>query len=149
VLTADVNQRVLKGAARVSAALLGRVLRETGRALGLKETRRLSIAFVGEEEMRRLNRTWRGKDRVTDVLAFPLAGGGTEEELVGEVLVCYPQAKRQAEELGHSPREEVLMLVVHGILHVFGYDHERTADARRMFPLQNRILKRLGIDLPL
>lgn len=83
-----------------------------------------------------MNKAYRGKDKVTDVLSFQ----------EGEILLCYAQAKRQAAELGHSVRDENIFLLVHGLLHVFGYDHEKPADARRMFPLQKRILDSLGID---
>ncbi len=86
--------------------------------------------------MRRLNKQWRGNDRVTDVLSFES----------GEILINYDQAKRQAIELKHSTRDEVIFLLVHGVLHVYGYDHEKPSDAKKMFPLQTKILTKLGID---
>lgn len=92
--------------------------------------------------MRALNRTWRGKDAVTDVLSFALDQGPFK----GEIVLCYQQAARQAKETGHPVRDELSVLVVHGVLHLWGYDHERPADARRMFPLQEQILKDLKID---
>lgn len=133
----EVNQTVLRGGQRVPRAVVDRAVRACDRALRPRRAVSLSVAFVGEREMRRLNRERRGKDRVTDVLSF---------EGVGEILICYPQARRQARELGHSVRDEVVFLLVHGILHVFGFDHERATDAERMFPLQTRILTKLGID---
>jgi probable rRNA maturation factor len=88
----------------------------------------LGIAFVGESEMRALNAEHRGLDEVTDVLAFPLDGRdellpGLERQL-GDVVVCGAQAVRQAAEAGVPPLEEVRTLVVHGLLHLLGYDHE-------------------------
>jgi len=137
VLKAELNQSRLKGGQKLPASLVRNVLQECER--GMKRTRAmpLSIAFIGEREMRELNRAYRGKDCVTDVLSF---------EEVGEILICYPQAKRQAAQMGHSVRDELVFLVVHGVLHAFGYDHERPRDAKKMFPLQTRILTRLGID---
>ena len=92
--------------------------------------------------MRKLNRTWRGRDRVTDVLSFVLDEG----PLKGEIVLSYKQAVRQAKEMGHSTRDELLFLIVHGILHLWGYDHEVPQDAKKMFSLQEQILKNLKID---
>ena len=97
---------------------------------------------MSEPEMKKLNRIWRGKNRVTDVLSFELEDG----EVFGEVLISYEQAARQAKDLEHSTRDELIFLLVHGVLHVFGYDHEQSKDAKRMFPLQKKILTKLGID---
>lgn len=107
----------------------------------------ISAAFVDEEQIRELNKEYRGKDKVTDVLSFSYADNGkVEDDVVGEVLICYTQAKRQAQEVNHSVRDEVIFLLVHGILHVFGYDHIEEADRDVMFPLQEKILERLEIE---
>ena len=137
MLRAELNQSILKGGQKLPASLVRKVLSACER--GMKKTKAvpLSVAFIGEREMRDLNRTYRGKDKVTDVLSF---------EEVGEILICYPQAKRQAAAMGHSVRDELVFLLVHGVLHAFGYDHERPNDAKHMFPLQTRILTGLGID---
>lgn len=79
---------------------------------------------------------------MTDVLSFHLG----EKDTLGEILICYPQAKRQAKQLGHSTRAELIFLLVHGLLHLSGFDHETPRDAKRMFPLQSRILVSLGIN---
>ena len=88
----------------------------------------LGIAFVGENEMQALNAEHRGLDEVTDVLAFPMDGRdelppGLERQL-GDVVVCRAQAVRQAGEAGIEPLEEMRTLVVHGLLHLLGHDHE-------------------------
>lgn len=137
LITAELNQSLLKGGERVPLRLFERALKECERSLRPKKKMPLSVAFIGEREMRGLNREWRGKDKATDVLSF-----GD----VGEILICYAVAKRQAAERGHSTRDEVVFLLVHGVLHVFGFDHESPSDARRMFPLQTKILERLGVD---
>ncbi len=146
LIRAELNQSLLKGGQRLPRRVLERALKACGDALGGKGTYELSVAFVSEPEMRRLNRQWRGKDKVTDVLSFELEGEGERSKKQGEVLISYEQAKRQAAELGHSTRDEQVFLLVHGVLHVFGYDHERPSDAKRMFPLQTKILTRLGVD---
>jgi probable rRNA maturation factor len=88
----------------------------------------LGIEFVGESQMRALNAEHRALDEVTDVLAFPLDGRddlpeGLERQL-GDVVICHAQALRQADEAGVAPLEEVRTLVVHGLLHLLGHDHE-------------------------
>jgi probable rRNA maturation factor len=88
----------------------------------------LGISFVGESEMRALNAEYRRLDEVTDVLAFPLDGTdelppGLERQL-GDVIVCFAQAERQAGEAGVETTAEVRTLVLHGILHLLGHDHE-------------------------
>jgi len=92
--------------------------------------------------MRRLNREYRGKDRATDVLAFPLAEGGRPVHgLLGDVVICMPVAWRQARARGHSLARETTVLLVHGLLHLAGFDHERSeAEARRMRRMERRLL---------
>jgi rRNA maturation RNase YbeY len=97
----------------------------------------LSVALVDDAEMRRLNATYRGKDRTTDVLAFSqregLTGSGGPS-LLGDVVISVPVAALQARERGTELERELAELLVHGILHLLGYDHERSpAEARRMF----------------
>jgi rRNA maturation RNase YbeY len=95
----------------------------------------LSILLVSDPEMRRLNRRWRGKDRPTDVLAFAQAEGAgvPPDGLLGDVVISVDTARRQARERGHSLSDEAEHLLVHGVLHLLGYDHERSvAEARRM-----------------
>jgi probable rRNA maturation factor len=141
MIQVEINQSLLDGGQSLNKAILDRVLRETSRALGNPKAL-ISVAFISPEDMRELNRTLRGKDCMTDVLSFEL----NDESLKGEVLISYEQAKRQAKEVGHSVRKEVIFLLVHGILHVFGYDHEKESDKTKMFPIQEQILKKLGID---
>ncbi|HEY8518231.1 MAG TPA: rRNA maturation RNase YbeY [Candidatus Binatia bacterium] len=133
------------------APLLRRIARESLRHMGEHGTE-LSIALVGDEEMHRLNRDFRGKDRTTDVLAFaqregegvqaPLDGAPA---LLGDVVISLPTAERQAAERGHALERELTELLVHGILHLLGYDHERSpAEARRMFGKQRELVQAVG-----
>ena len=89
------------------------------------------MALVADREMRRLNRLWRRKDRTTDVLAF--VQEGPARNLLGDVVISLPAARRQARERGHSLKDELAVLLIHGILHLRGYDHEPGGQkARRM-----------------
>lgn len=95
--------------------------------------------FVGDRTMRRANRDYRGKDRTTDVLSFP--GGATPEgRHLGDVLVCIPAARRQAAEGGRPVAREVRRLLLHGVLHCLGHDHER--DGGAMERLERRLAAR-------
>ena len=101
----------------------------------------LGIAFVGEGRMRALNSAHRAIDVVTDVLAFPLdeldeLPPGLERQL-GDVVVCFAQAERQAAEAGVATLAEVRILVVHGLLHLLGHDHE--SDAGEMLARQDEL----------
>jgi probable rRNA maturation factor len=101
----------------------------------------LGVAFVGEREMQALNAEHRGLDEVTDVLAFPLDGrdelpAGLERQL-GDVVVCHAQAARQAGDAGAPALDEMRTLVVHGLLHLLGHDHE--VDAGEMLARQEQL----------
>jgi probable rRNA maturation factor len=113
----------------------------------------LSLSVIGDAKMRSLNRQWRGKDRVTDVLSFglkerrgfvlpPKAEGGKE---LGDLFICLPQVSRQAKRIGRTVREEFALMVVHGVLHLLGHDHETLRQETAMFSLQHDILIRAGI----
>src|SRR3989339_1967890 len=139
MIQAQLNQSILKGGQKLPQKRLQKVLDACARALGVKKKRYVSIGFITDSQMRNLNRTWRGKDRGTDVLSFTLDEG----PLKGEIVLSYKQAVVQAKEMGHSTRDELCFLIVHGILHLWEYDHETLKDAKKMFWLQERILKHL------
>lgn len=95
----------------------------------------VSVAIVGDAQMRRLNRVYHGVDRTTDVLTFPLA-----EEGVVEIIVCYHQAARQAKAAGWPVRSELQLLVAHGLLHAVGFDDKKPADEKRMRAAEARVM---------
>jgi len=105
--------------------------------LGLAEAE-LSVVLVDDGRIRELNRQYRGKDVATDVLAFPLLEGGEVRlegsgcMLLGDVVVSVETAVRQAQEADHSLAQEMDVLLVHGLLHLLGYDHETPEEAARM-----------------
>ncbi len=111
----------------------------------------LGILFVGDQRMQGLNRRYRGKDRTTDVLAFAMREARMPyaicqmPDMLGDVVISAPTAWRQAREAGQSFDEEIVRLLVHGILHLCGYDHERSEkEARRMHRRERMILRALS-----
>lgn len=105
---------------------------------------RVTVRYVAEAEARRLNRQYRGKDYPTNVLSFPYG----DAPLQGDVVICAPVVAREAREQGKDVRAHHAHLLVHGLLHLVGHDHERPADAARMERLERRILAGLGFGDP-
>jgi probable rRNA maturation factor len=107
----------------------------------------LSVLLVDESAMERLHQQWMDEPGPTDVLSFPMdeLRPGTETEqtppgLLGDLVLCPQVAQRQARTAGHATEEELLLLTVHGILHLLGYDHSEPAEEKRMFGLQRTLL---------
>jgi probable rRNA maturation factor len=94
----------------------------------------LQVAFLSGQEMRRLNREFRHRDCSTDILSF----APSEPESLGELAICGPVIRRQARRHRHSVRSELYYMLLHGVLHLLGYDHEQgPLEARRMFKIQD------------
>jgi probable rRNA maturation factor len=107
----------------------------------------VTVAFVSDRAMRELNRMWRGKRATTDVLSFPAEQSKFERAeglSLGDVVISIEQAERQANEHGLNTEDEIAQLILHGLLHLSGYDHE--TDSGEMNRLELRLRKRLGID---
>lgn len=96
--------------------------------------------------MRSLNRQYRGRDYPTDVLAFPMEQMGKRPQLfLGDIVICLPMAITQAPRFDNTPDQEVLRLLIHGILHLQGYDHERSPqEAKRMQRKERSIINKLS-----
>jgi probable rRNA maturation factor len=103
-----------------------------------------SILLADDKKLRALNRGFRGKDKPTNVLSFPASGPGYR----GDIAIAYGVTKKEARTAGKTFADHATHLVVHGVLHLAGYDHERAMDAKVMEPLEVKILKRLGIADP-
>ncbi len=129
---------------RYPAAKLKRV---AARILKLLKTDKaeLSVALIGNGEMRKLNARYRKKDYPTDVLSFPAAQDMPDGvRLLGDVIISVDKAKEQAKERGRSLDKEMTTLLIHGVLHLLGYDHERSAkDARIMGRLEKKTYRAL------
>jgi len=112
------------------------------------ENEELSILLTDDEEMRSLNRDYRGKDKPTDVLSFSQTEGEFGEVgggVLGDIVISLDTARRQAEEKGHSFEKEIDVLLIHGALHLAGYDHERgKKEARAMRKKEREMLYIIG-----
>lgn len=110
----------------------------------------VSLSFVDDEAIQSLNREYRGVDSPTDVLSFPMLSEDEwdslePEDLLGDIIISIPTAIRQSEQYGHSFERELGFLLVHGFLHLLGYDHETEEQEQEMFALQERILQQAGL----
>lgn len=102
----------------------------------------LELTWVGENEIQALNKEYRGKNKPTDVISLSYLEKRMHEGLVGEIFICIPYAKLQAKNLGFSLKQELEFLFVHGVLHVFGYDHKEEDELDAMMDLTCDILGR-------
>ena len=130
-------------ARRVPEARLEAFLRLVARKAPPTKATGVSIVLAGDATVRRLNRDFRGKDTTTDVLSFPSGGDHLPDgsRPLGEIVISVAQAARQAEAAGHSLAREVRVLVIHGYLHLLGYDHE--VDDGTMMRLEARLARAL------
>jgi probable rRNA maturation factor len=133
----------LRGPAEKSLGDLLRGLRDrlAPHAMGI------SITYVDDRGMKKLNRDHRGKNMTTDVLSFPTDAGKGEYPHLGDIVISLPVAEKMAKKLGVSRRREVETLVIHGFLHLCGYDHEK--DNGEMLELQSRLERELLGEAPL
>lgn len=101
----------------------------------------ISIVLVKDKKIQELNRIYRKKNKVTDVLSF---GDWNDKEFLGEIIICLPQAKRQAKKYNTTLKQELTRLLVHGILHLAGFDHEQSKlKEKKMFKLQEEIIEKI------
>jgi len=119
----------------------------------------VGLVITGDEKVKELNKTYRGKNETTDVLAFYMTPGASwlksaEKDAfaaqpddilhLGEVIISYPKAVKQADEHNHSVKKELATLIVHGILHLMGYDHQKDEDEKEMKAREKEIISALG-----
>jgi len=147
--------------AHLEAGWLEDVARQVLTAEPASPDAELSLVITGQERVQQLNRDYLGRDRPTDVLAFSmLAGLPAEGEAsappfvappdgvvhLGEVIISYPQAVIQAEEHKHPVPKEIALLIIHGILHLLGYDDEKPEEKRQMRAREREILSAIKVD---
>ena len=137
--------------------LIEEVLQLAGQKLKRSDQDELDVTLVDNPTIQTLNRDYRGKDQVTDVLSFALMEG--EEPVdwsnlsetvdypthLGDIIIAYQRAVDQAEEYGHSIDRELAFLAVHGFLHLNGYDHQTQEEELEMFRLQDEVLEDYGL----
>jgi len=129
------------------------VLTRTAQAVltyeGITEPTDLSIVIDKDDRLQELNSQFLGIDAPTDVLSFP--SGETDPETgksyLGDIIISFPRALAQASEAGHSPEAEVQLLLVHGVLHLLGYDHAESTEKEAMWAAQKAVLTQLGVPL--
>lgn len=128
---------------------LRKAVAETLAAHGVTSPVELSVVITDDRVVQELNRSYRGVDATTDVLAFALADESQSLPFIappdgilhlGEVLVSYPQAERQAKEQGHPLKRELGLLVIHGVLHLLGYDDEDSENEHKMRAMEEKLL---------
>lgn len=137
------SERVIGTAARYLA-------REKGQPFP-KQPPELSLLFTDDASIRAINAEWRGQDKPTNVLsfpAFPLEPGGMPGPMLGDIILAYETLQREAAEMGKPFDAHLTHLLVHGFLHLFGYDHMETDEAEEMEGLETRILGELGLSDP-
>ncbi len=137
---------------RIDKRWLRRLVKESIAAHGVDTEVELSLLITDDATVRELNKKYRGKDKTTDVLSFALeadkrgdASAGFvmppgEMVHLGEVIVSYPKAVEQAAERKHPVEDELALLVIHGVLHLLGYDHDKPAREREMRSMEQRVL---------
>lgn len=136
------------------------ILNKTASSEGV-DSGEVALTFVDDEEIRELNRAYRGIDKATDVLSFAMREQGEDEpeihysgeewsevadgEPLGDIIISLPRAQEQSEEYGHTLEREIGFLFIHGFLHLLGYDHQDAEAERDMFARQERMLNELGL----
>jgi probable rRNA maturation factor len=135
---------VRKPVARLSETALARFVVRACRAVKLKGN--VNVMITSSRELRSLNRQFRGKDKATDVLSFPLLPTWSDRQ-AGDVAISADIAAQNARALGHSPVDEVKILALHGVMHLAGYDHEQ--DSGEMARKEARLRRLLGLPVGL
>lgn len=107
--------------------------------LGLPSGTELSLSFINDGRMRELNREWREIDRTTDVLSFP-QGGGPDFTLLGDIVISIDTAKRHSIKYENTLHDEIKKLIVHGTLHLLGYDHKKKREKELMREKESRLM---------
>lgn len=144
-------QALGSAAGRVNHARLRRAAQAAFAAAGAQARHSITVVVTDDAHIRELNLAYRGVDAPTDVLAFGenVPGQGfvrptRRPVYLGDVIISHERAAEQAALYGHAVEEELALLVVHGVLHLLGYDHEQAADKEQMWRLQNAALASLG-----
>ena len=115
----------------------------------LPDSPSLLIRITDDEELKTLNLQYRGIDKTTDVLSFlaDFEDPDLESRYLGDIVIAYPRAEEQAHKRGHFVEAELQLLVVHGTLHLLGYEHGEKTEKEDMWSIQSRILERLGLEI--
>jgi probable rRNA maturation factor len=140
--------RALQGAEKLARRAIGASLAASGAAI--LDGAEVSLQLADDEQIQALNALWRGLDKPTNVLSFPAAAPLKIDAapMLGDIVIAFETTAREAAEEGKTLADHAAHLVVHGFLHLLGYDHQIAAEANRMEMLETRILAKLGIADP-
>ena len=137
---------------RVDKKFLEKVAKQTLKIIKIKGRKEISLAIVGEKRIKMLNKKYRGRDEATDILSFGELENKIRKkfimppdnlEYLGEIIICFAKAKQQAKKFKHSAKKELAILLIHGILHLAGFNHKKNKDTEEMNRLEKLILKQL------
>lgn len=126
---------------KINLSLVKQVIAEFARVYKIKG-REISIAFVGDTEIKKINKHYRKLNQPTDILSF--AGEG---DYFGEIIIDYQQVKRQAGKFGNKTDEELVFILVHGLLHLLGHDDETEKDRPKMIKMGEGLIKKMKLQL--
>ena len=134
--------------AKVDVGFLKGVFKKTLRELGLKKEVEVALVLVGENRIKSLNKKYRGKNKVTDVLAFGYNDAIEKPRKsvleLGDIVICLPRAKKQAKKQEHSLKKELVILIIHGVLHLLGYEHETSSvETEKMEKKEKEVLDKI------
>ena len=108
----------------------------------------VSLLFCDDATIKKLNKTWRGKNQATNVLSFPSPGRVDRRMMIGDIAIAFETTQAEALAEGKALQAHVIHLIVHGFLHLLGHDHEQAAEAEMMENVERRVLARLGVADP-
>jgi len=141
------QQKIIK----ISQRKIKRIIKKVLQYLKVDEETEISILFTDDKFIRSLNNKYRGIDKPTDVLSFSLQAGAVKypevesNKLLGDIIISVETAQRQADNLKHSIEKELTVLLIHGLLHLTGYDHEKDKDYKIMREKEIEILKTFAL----
>lgn len=147
MLNFDINNQIN---ARIDPLWLKKIVNAFDKAAKIKAKSNFSLAFIGGAQMKKWNRVYRNKNKITDVLSFAENDNEiimpSEANYLGEILICWTQAKRQAEQYGTTIEQEIARLLIHGLAHLIGYEHEGVSKsiAKKMFDFEKQVRDRIG-----
>jgi len=133
---------------KASCPISKKTLAQVARAAARREPKIKGVieaTIVGDKEIKELNHRYRGVNKVTDVLSFAWGEDRqVKSAVLGELFISYPQIVRQAKDFKVSAREEFIRMFVHGLLHLVGYDHVKSSQAKKMFALQEELVRKFA-----
>ncbi|MDD4606969.1 MAG: rRNA maturation RNase YbeY [Patescibacteria group bacterium] len=130
---------------RISSGFFKKTMEKILKILKLSSQTHISLAIVNDQEIKKINKLYRGQNKVTDVISVPVEKRIKLEDknYWGEIILNYSQVKKQAEDNNHSIQKELTILIVHSILHLIGHDHQTDEEAKKMSTKEEMILKKL------